>query len=49
MWGVILKIALVGREDQMFTDNFVENVAINRGINLKIFTDVDEAVIWLKE
>jgi hypothetical protein len=49
MIGIISKTALVGREDQMFPDNFVENVAFNRGVNLKIFTDVDEAIDWLKE
>jgi len=41
------KTALVGREDQMLPDNFVENVAANRGINLKIFTDLEEAISWL--
>jgi hypothetical protein len=49
MVGVITKFALVGREDQMFPDNFVENVAVNRGVNLKLFTDLERAVDWLKE
>ena len=49
MIGVITRFALVGREDQMFPDNFVENVAVNRGINLKLFTDVEKAIDWLKE
>ena len=49
MIGVLSKTALVGREDQMFPDNFVENVAVNRGVNLKLFTDVEEAIDWLKE
>ena len=49
MRGFIAKTALVGREDQMFPDNFVENVAVNRGVNLKIFTDIEEAKDWLKE
>ena len=49
MLGIISKIALIGREDQMQHDNFVENVAVNRGVNLKIFTDADDAVDWLKE
>ena len=48
MIGSISKFALVGREDQMFPDNFVENVAVNRGINLKLFTDIEKAVNWLK-
>ena len=49
MAGIISKTALIGREDQMLHSNFVENVAINRGVNLKIFTDADEAIDWLKE
>ena len=49
MRGFLSKTALVGREDQMLSDNFVENVAVNRGVNLKIFTDVEEAIDWLKE
>ncbi len=49
MIGSISKFALVGREDQMFPDNFVENVAVNRGINLKLFTDIEKAIDWLKE
>ena len=49
MLGIISKMALIGREDQMMHDNFVENVAVNRGVNLKIFTDADEAINWLKE
>ena len=49
MRGIISKIALLGREDQMHPDNFVENVALNRGVNLKIFTDVEAAIDWFKE
>jgi hypothetical protein len=49
MIGSISKLALVGREDQMFPDNFVENVAVNRGINLKLFTDIEKAIDWLKK
>lgn len=49
MRGLLSKIALVGREDQMLPDNFVENVSVNRGVNLKLFTDVEEAIDWLKE
>ena len=47
MLGSTYKTALVGREDQMLPDNFVENVAVNRGVNLKLFTDIDEAIDWL--
>lgn len=43
----IRQLALLNREDVMLPDNFVENVAVNRGMNMKIFTDLDEAVLWL--
>ena len=49
MRGFFSKTALVGREDQMLPDNFVENVAVNRGVNLKLFTDIQEAIAWLEE
>ena len=49
MRGFLSKMALVGREDQMLLDSFVENVAVNRGVNLKIFTDIEEAIDWLEE
>ena len=49
MIGIISKTAIVVREDQMLHSNFVENVAVNRGVNFKIFTDADEAIDWLKE
>ena len=46
---VIAKIALVSRADIVLPDNFVENVAVNRGVNLRIFIDFDAAVRWLLE
>ena len=49
MRGLLSKTALVGRQDQMLSDNFVENVAVNRGVNLKIFTDIEEAINWLEQ
>ena len=49
MRGFLSKMALVGREDQVLLDSFVENVAVNRGVNLKIFTDIEEAIDWLEE
>ena len=48
MIRVLSKTALVVREDQMFHDNFAENVAVNRGVNLKLFTNAEEAIDWLK-
>ena len=49
MRGLLSKLALVGRGDQMFPDKFVENVAVNRGINLRLFTDLEEAIDWLQD
>jgi len=41
------RFALLGREDMVLPANFVENVAVNRGMIMKIFTDFDEAEAWL--
>lgn len=46
--GTISRLALVGRTEDTLPDNFVENVAANRGVNLRVFTDIDEAVEWLR-
>ncbi len=43
------QLALVNREDVVLADNFVENVASNRGLNTRIFTDMTEAQRWLSE
>ena len=43
------RFALVNRDDVLLPDNFVENVAINRGMDMKIFTDFDAAEQWLTE
>jgi hypothetical protein len=45
----IIKIAMLGREDQRLPDNFFENVVVNRGLTLKEFSDGNEAVGWLEE
>jgi hypothetical protein len=43
------QFALLGREDVVLPDKFAENVAVNRGMNMKVFTDFDEAVLWLSQ
>ncbi|MBI3546409.1 MAG: hypothetical protein HY081_07440 [Gammaproteobacteria bacterium] len=45
----ISKIALLNRAEVILPDNFVENVAVNRGVNVKVHTDFDEALRWLLE
>ena len=46
---IALKTAILAREDQVLPDRFAETVAVNRGINLRIFTDIAEAKRWLEE
>jgi hypothetical protein len=43
------RLALLNREDVVLPDNFVEHVAVNRGMDMKIFTDFDEAELWLSK
>lgn len=40
---------MVGLEGMMLPDRFIENVAYNRGTNLKIFTEISQTVTWLKD
>lgn len=44
-----LKVAMLGRADQMLPDRFFETVARNRGMMMTLFTDVDEAIAWLRD
>ena len=44
---MIAKLAMLNRPDVILPDNFVENVAVNRGANVKVFTDLENAVHWL--
>ena len=43
------RFAMLARADQVSPDKFFENIAVNRGLNLKVFTNIDETVAWLKE
>ncbi|HBH60546.1 MAG TPA: hypothetical protein DDX85_02140 [Nitrospiraceae bacterium] len=47
--GIIHRIAILLREDQTLPDKFAENVGVNRGIGLRVFTDDDQAISWLEE
>jgi hypothetical protein len=42
-----IKVAMLGREDQVSPDDFFETVAVNRGLILKVFSDMDKAIAWL--
>jgi hypothetical protein len=44
----VIRVAMLGREDQVSPDGFFENVAVNRGMILKVFSDEKKAVEWLK-
>ena len=43
------RAAIVDREQYEDGFPFLETVARNRGFNLHIFSDVDEAIAWLRE
>ncbi len=42
-----VRIALVHRPNESKRFGFIENVSVNRGGNMKIFTDPEEAIDWL--
>ncbi len=46
--SVITTCAIVDRGEDRDRDKFFENVAVNRGFNLQIFSDPDAAVAWLR-
>ncbi len=41
------KIAMLGSKDQISPDNFFQTVARNRGVNLKVFSEIENALEWL--
>jgi hypothetical protein len=47
--GKVGKIAVVGKEPIVDKDRFGETVAINRGTNVRVFTDMSEALRWINE
>ena len=42
-----IKTALIGRDDQVLADNFLENLLVNRGVEMRIYTDPAEGERWL--
>jgi hypothetical protein len=42
------RFAYVGNDPMIDPRRFGETVAVNRGINLKVFTDMKEALAWLE-
>ena len=49
LWRTIShpKVSVIDWEDNRERFEFMENVAVNVGVNLRMFTDVDEAMEWL--
>jgi hypothetical protein len=43
-----IKYAFVVRAEIMYEDNFFENLMVNRGLEIKRFTDFDEALRWFR-
>jgi len=47
--GKVNRIAVVGQEPIIHKEKFGETVAVNRGTNARVFTDMSKASIWLNE
>lgn len=47
--NVISQCAIIDLKEFEESYRFFENVAVNRGFNLRIFSDPDEAIAWLKK
>ena len=45
--GKVRRIAVVGKEPIVDKERFGETVAINRGTNVRVFTDMSQALIWI--
>lgn len=43
----VTTIAIVGQEPLIDPGRFGETVARNRGVNGRVFTDLDKAIVWL--
>jgi hypothetical protein len=42
------RYAIVGNLPLVDSKRFEETVAVNRGVNIKVFTDMKEALVWLE-
>lgn len=47
--NIITQCAIIDLKEFEESYRFFENVAVNRGFNLRIFSDPDEAIAWLKK
>ena len=44
-----IAFAVVGNEPMIDPKRFAETVGKNRGANVRVFTDIDEAVDWIEQ
>ena len=42
-----VRVAVICRADESDRFSFIENVAVNRGGDMKVFTDPEQAIRWL--
>jgi hypothetical protein len=47
IWGHFLKIALLNRADKI--TGLFENVAVNRGANVRVLSNFEQAELWLND
>ena len=47
--SIIEKSAIVDLEESRDFFSFFENVSVNRGFNLRVFTDMEDATEWLAD
>lgn len=43
------RVAVVVSKARLAMDRHLETVAVNRGVSLRLFTDMDDADLWLKK
>ncbi len=44
-----IKIVIIANDDIIWSERFLETVLLNRGVNVKVVTDIKEALTWLSE
>ena len=45
----IIRVAVAGQEPIVHKEKFGETAAVNRGANVRVFTDMNKALIWVNE
>ncbi len=49
MRGRVSRLAIVRPRERRNADRFVETAAQNRGMAVRLFVDIEDAIAWLKE